>query len=786
MKKTLLALLASALISLTMVSGIAYASEDASPTLTVTETPMMSQVLETVLPESQPEQYQSIAQTETTESNIDQAWETDTLIETNSSENTTEESNSEDNQDIPSDASLLDPELEEITETEATTLSMDSNSEYEVMSMNGKFHKKKKHHHDNHCGHQQPLTTGSIDLWIRKGASINWNNTWNVWDTVNYVITYGNAWNITATWVTITESFPIWFVSTGGLAGWINIPGTTLYTYTIGTLTPGQSGQITFNATILVWTNSWVSIPNIAQVSSSTTEDAILLANNIASATIIGFGTWNCGCTWATATWWFYGRVFFDADNNALLGTGETFVSWATVLLKSSTGIVLQTLFTDMSGNYYGSAPVWLYSIEVIPLTWYVVTTLNPENITLLSGLTYNAGDDGLYQSPGNVTTWSIDLWIKKTATINWNNTWNVGDTITYTLTYWNTGSNAATWVVLTDSFPIWFVSTWGLLSWVNQTGTTLFTFFVGSLAPGQTGQIIFTGTLLIWNTGWILVPNIVQITSTTFENQNTLADNISIASVTGFGTWNCGCVHGVTGSFQWRVYFDNDNNGVKWGTDTYAQWVTVLIKSLTWLVLMTLTTDENWNYNGVIWSWSYVIQVLPLPWYNVTTANPETLVIMGDANTDLWEDGLYKAPGGGGGWWYAGGGGYTTPIPPVVPPVVPVTPSEPLIPIGPLPEQPILPTELLSSGPDLEGIFEDSTTAVANAATTIVHTITRTTTNYMKNMPISRPLTYVNVLSGFESALSLISIMIITLVSGFSLVLISLFAVRVTTIRIN
>jgi hypothetical protein len=43
------------------------------------------------------------------------------------------------------------------------------------------------------------------------------------------------------------------------------------------------------------------------------------------------------------------------------------------------------------------------------------------------------------------------------------------------------------------------------------------------------------------------LIPNITQITSTTFENQNTLADNISIASVTGFGTGNCGCTNGVT-----------------------------------------------------------------------------------------------------------------------------------------------------------------------------------------------------------------------------------------------
>ena len=74
MKKPLLALFSSALISLTMVTGITYASDDATTTLTVTETPMMSQVLETALPESTPVQEPMMSQSseqerQSTESN---------------------------------------------------------------------------------------------------------------------------------------------------------------------------------------------------------------------------------------------------------------------------------------------------------------------------------------------------------------------------------------------------------------------------------------------------------------------------------------------------------------------------------------------------------------------------------------------------------------------------------------------------------------------------------------------------------------------------------------------
>lgn len=780
---------------------------------------MMSQVQETEVPTEQPaqEQYQSIDLTESTvqpdqqvSSQTEETNDENELLpdnqETNTSESNNEEAQEEsnnedtshDDKNIPSDESLQDEEAIEITEAEATTLSMDSNSEYEVMSMNGRF-MKKRHHHDNEC-HTWTVTTWNtatwIDLWVIKTAVINWAVTGSIWDTVTYTFTYWNSGDAIAITPKIIDTFPVWFVSTEWLVTWDNA-ATPEYKYYLWDLAPGQTGQITLTGTLLKGDICGMPILNSAKILTHYTfEDPALLNNNNSSVTVTSYEIGWCGWyTWSTSTWSFNGRVFFDTDNNATLNTWETFVPAVTVLLKSSTWAVVQTLVTDMSGSYYGSAPVGMYSIEVLPLTWYAITTLNPENITLLSWLTYNAGDDGLYQAPVVVTTWSIDLWIKKTATVNGINTWNVWDTVVYTLTYGNTGSNTATWVVITDSFPIWFVSTGWLFSSNNQTWTTLFMFSVWSLAPGQTWQVTFTGTILIWTLSWILIPNIAQITSSTFENQNTLADNISIASVTWFGTWNCGCTAGTTWSFQWRVYYDNDNNAVKWGTDTYVWWVTVLVKSQTGLVLMTLTTDGSGNYNGVIWSWTYIIQVLPLPGYTVTTANPQTLAIIWNTNTDLWEDGLYKATWGGGWGWF--GGGFTIIVPPTIPPVKPV---EPLIPIGPNPEQPVLPTELLSSGPDLEWIFEESTTAVATVATQVAESVNNATamikseaTSLIQSIPIvlvakmsSRPLTYVNVLSWFESALSSLSLIIYSLVAGFALIILSLYTIRVTTFRMN
>jgi uncharacterized repeat protein (TIGR01451 family) len=390
-------------------------------------------------------------------------------------------------------------------------------------------------------------------------------------------------------------------------------------------------------------------------------------------------------------------------------------------------------------------------------------------------------------------TTW-VNVWIKKTAIVNWTNTWNVWDTVTYTITYGNSGLDTASGVSIADSHPVWFVSTGWFVWWTWQTGTTLYNYLVGSLAAWQQWQIVFTGTILVGTTWWTYVPNIAQITTTSADTD--AGDNFAVGAITAYTlTWSgCGCTGTwlSTGSFYGRVYYDNVNNAIKDGTDTYTQWVTVLIKTLAWAVVQTLTTDGNGFYSGTILEWSYVIQVLPLPGYSITTLNNETVVIPGTGTTNVWEDGLYKAPegwsgGGGGTFGWGVGNGPTVPVTPITP-TIPTTPTTPTTPTDLLPLLPsttdgaILPGLLLPTWPS--SLVSDLVEVLPTAVSMTKETLTTTTIQMVEALPIIvtktiKPLSYVNVLAWgvYESALSRLASLIMYVLLGAMLAAFSWYA---------
>ncbi len=318
MKKLLYSLLASAFISLSLIGGITYASDDATSTLTDTETQVEPQTQEVVLLETQPETQPEMQPTQNSE-----------------------ESQSE--------------SQEEQVSTEQQTTEESSRKTVECLTTTG----------TTWAEAPLPAATWSLDLWIRKGSSINGTTTGNVGDTVNYAITYGNGGSVVATWVTITESFPAWLVTTGALAGRTQLAGSGSFTYTIGTLNPGDSGQILFVGTALTGDQSWFVVTNTATITSDTFEDAILLWNNTASTSVVVFATWvawtGAAGTWATG--WVADLYVVKTSSIATGNVGDTFVYTLTYGNSGNalaTGITLTEKFpVSVSGDMTWWTNLW-------------------------------------------------------------------------------------------------------------------------------------------------------------------------------------------------------------------------------------------------------------------------------------------------------------------------------------------------------------------------------------------------------------------------------------------
>lgn len=707
----------SVLFFLWTIGITAFANEDATSTLTVTE----SQT------KNQPEVYTSFTEPEqipqtNTENNIphDPITPAQNAPEQAISENIDESQNSE----VPQQETIMelttnesedaneeiieiseledaDEELIEISETEAQMLMMTNSSEFEVERSYGRFYKRRHHHYgDCHTGITTTWSTWAIvspiNLWVQKTAMVGSTNTWSVGDTVVYKITYWNSWTWTATGVMLTDAFPLWFISTWWLVWWTATTG-TLYTFNVGSVAPWQIASIIFTWTILIGTPWWVEIPNGVSISWTTSEDIATLSDNIAIATITAFWT---GWCWCTAGW-----------------------------------------------------------------TW-------------------------------TITTWWVDVWVHKMSTVNGVYTWNVGDIVSYTIIFGNSGSVAATWVTLTDAFPLWFISTWWLSAWTHQTWTTLYIYNVWTLAPGATWHITFTWIALIGTASWVYVPNAVQILATNSETWWLLFDNLSLSAVTIFWSEWCGCgwwtTWLTTGSFFGRVYFDVDNNATRNSGELFAQWVTVLIKSITWLVLQTLTTDATGFYNGIIDAGTYVVQVLPLPWYVVTTLNNETITILWNTWNNLWEDWLYKQWGWS--WWFGGGGYSGGFVNPENPKPTSENPKDLLEPIWPSAEQPLLPTELLSSWPENNGLVlteytDEMAAAIAKKTIVITQKATSYITTFTQKITLLsigiKPIPYNNVIVWFYDSLHILEVALLRIVLMTMILFVTLSACHIYTRRI-
>jgi uncharacterized repeat protein (TIGR01451 family) len=389
----------------------------------------------------------------------------------------------------------------------------------------------------NNTGSDTTPVTSAPDLTVTKsdgGASVAPGGT------VTYTLTYSNSGNINSTGVVLTETVPAntTFNAGASTAGWSCTPngnaGSTC-TLAIGSLAAGSGNQTaTFAVTVANPLPAGVTqISNTASIADDGTNGTDPTpGNNSGSDT-----TPVTGAPDLTVT---------KSDGGASVAPGGTVsytLTYSNAGNRGATGVVLtETVPANTTFNAASSTAGWSCTPNnnagsVCTLTigslaagggnqtaTFAVTVVNPvaAGVTQIANTATIADDgtNGTDPTPGNNTgtdttpvTGAPDLTVTKSdggASVT------PGGTVTYTLTYSNSGNRGATGVVLTEMVPAntTFNAGSSTAGWVctpnNNAGSTC-TLAVGSVAAGGGSQ---TATFAV-TVGNPLPGGVTQITNT-------------------------------------------------------------------------------------------------------------------------------------------------------------------------------------------------------------------------------------------------------------------------------
>ncbi|UCE37406.1 MAG: DUF11 domain-containing protein [Thermoplasmata archaeon] len=340
------------------------------------------------------------------------------------------------------------------------------------------------------CAYADVIVTAPI-LSITKTAD---KSTANPGDIITYTIIYENSGTGWATLVKIVDTIPsdtTFLNSTPIYSSFSD----NKYTWIIGNLTPGGSGNIT----IIVRVN----VP---------TPDQALLHNN---ATL----------DWADANGNYYPQLSDYANtfvtapiltirktaSKTTADPGDTITytikynntgsGWAS-LVKIVDTIPAETTFVSATGvyNMSGDNITWVIG-NLAPNSSFIITITvtvdipTPDETTLHNEVTLDWADaNGNYYPQLSdyadvIVTAPILLFSKSTSDI----TADPGDTLVYTLEYENVGTGLATLVVIRDNIPIAHVTFVGASPNYTSVSGGIFTWNIGNITPGAKGTINVT-----------------------------------------------------------------------------------------------------------------------------------------------------------------------------------------------------------------------------------------------------------------------------------------------------
>ena len=189
------------------------------------------------------------------------------------------------------------------------------------------------------------------------------------------------------------------------------------------------------------------------------------------------------------------GHLFVDTNGNGSQQGGEPDLPNVTIVITDQFGVT-HAVVSDSSGNYTAVIPIGAATVNVdestLPALYTQTAGSDPTAVTVTTGATTNAGNDG-YQPP------QADLTIKKYDLVD---PLPAGTTLTYTIYITNNGPSAAVNVIITDTLP---------------AGTTFLTATSGCSSLGNLVICTF-GTIPVGTTRTVTI--VVRVDPTAFQPQ--------------------------------------------------------------------------------------------------------------------------------------------------------------------------------------------------------------------------------------------------------------------------
>ncbi|MDI6791778.1 MAG: right-handed parallel beta-helix repeat-containing protein, partial [bacterium] len=315
-------------------------------------------------------------------------------------------------------------------------------------------------------------------------------------DTLTYTITYENTGEIGTTGGVITDTIPTNTTFASCSPGTSSQSGQVL-TWNIGNL--AVDGPHTITLTVVVNDTlpyGTANIVNIATIADDGSDSDVTNNSGTDTDTVVAYPDVT---------------IISKTDGTATASPGDTLTYTITYQNTGEIGatsvVVTETIPTNTTyvsntggGSYSGGVVTWtIGTLEADgPHQVSVTVTVNnplPQGTTNITN-TATIADDGSDSDPANnsaTDTDSVDAQPDVTITSKTDgaDTASQGDTLTYTITYRNTGEMNATGVVITDTIP---------------TNTT----FVSASAPGSE-----SGGVVTWNIGSLGVDGSHQVTLT-------------------------------------------------------------------------------------------------------------------------------------------------------------------------------------------------------------------------------------------------------------------------------
>ena len=310
-------------------------------------------------------------------------------------------------------------------------------------------------------------------------------------DEVTYTLAYANTGTGWATDVVVTDTIPehVTYVSSSPV--YDSVSGRT-YTWNVGDVAPGADETITITVKIDAGTPDGVDLTDYATFDySDANGNPYPQMTDSATTTVTSpVMTFSKSADVSQAD---PGDVITYTLHYENIGTG------------AATGVVVKDTISAYT-TFYDADP-WYSSANGQTYTWDVGTVPAGDDGSIILKVKVNAGTpdgtqipnmatmdyDDANGNPGDqesddatVTVTAPSMSFSKVADVQYA---DPGDTITYTLTYHNSGTGWATGVVVTDTIPE-HVTFQNAIPWYSSVDGRKYTWDVGEVAPGETGTI--------------------------------------------------------------------------------------------------------------------------------------------------------------------------------------------------------------------------------------------------------------------------------------------------------